>query len=79
MDKTEASRSLLVMLSNMGFCPGYTEVRRFKVSAVVHAQNTLEHSEGFMQWMGDNIDHNTATLTGKGTLHSSLHGCDCSY
>ena len=23
----------------------------------------------FKQWVADNVDHNTATLTGKGTLH----------
>ena len=29
----------------------------------------VELQEGYKQWVADNVDHNIATLTGKGTFH----------
>ena len=32
-------------------------------------ENHEETANGFKQWVADNVDHNIATLTGKGTFH----------
>ena len=76
VDKSSASKSLLRTLSKLGFTITNDEVVRFKQSSVVQheneqaANNNTEGSESFTQFVGDNIDHNQLTLTGKNTLHA---------
>ena len=41
----------------------------FKESAAVSDSMEATETEHFTQWVGDNVDHNIRTLTGKGTLH----------
>ena len=77
VEKTFGSKSLLTILSRLGFCITSDEVLRFKQSAVeadlLEEADELEINEDentpFVQWVADNADHNTITLTGKGTFH----------
>ena len=41
----------------------------FKESAAVSDSMEATETEHFTQSVGDNVDHNIRTLTGKGTLH----------
>jgi len=51
----------------------YDEVVRFKQSALqdeVSSQSTLSpHSGAFMQWVADNINHDSCTTDGHGSFH----------
>ena len=74
MDKSFGSKWLVNQLSRLGFSITSEEVLRFKQSAVENAANTDEEEVqgrqgAFVQWVADNVDHNIATLTGKGTFH----------
>ena len=63
LEKTFGSKWLINHLSGLGFCISNDEVLRYKQSAI-------ECSDAqFMQWVGDNVDHNIITLTGKDTFH----------
>ena len=74
LDKSFASKWVLRMLSRLGISIGDMEVTRFKESLVFIKQTQPEEerdglNNSFVQWVGDNVDHNLATLTGKGTFH----------
>lgn len=58
-------------LSRLGFAVSYDEVIRFKQSVLVSKENgaTLDGKAEFTQWVSDNVDHNIATIDGKGTFH----------
>lgn len=71
MHKVFGSRFLLDTLSHLGFSVSYTEVRKFELSAA--------HQQGIdlppvsevdtIQFVADNVDHNTVTLDGHNTFH----------
>lgn len=72
LEKRFGSKWLVNFLSRLGFSITSEEVLRFKQSAVENLENELQpdHAERhFMQWVGDNVDHNLVTLTGKDTFH----------
>ena len=77
LEKTFGSKWLLSHLAKFGFCVSADEVLRFKQSAVMHSKqnetNVLDqvNKPSFTQWSADNVDHNIATLTGKGTFHGT--------
>lgn len=62
--------------NKLGFSVSYDEITRFKQN-VVHSTNIEDailsshshSSDSFTQWIGDNVDHNIATLDGKQTFH----------
>ena len=63
---------LIDELSKLGFSVSYQEVRRFKqlVAENDDSLNSMVSARPeFAQWVADNVDHNTATLDGKNTLH----------
>jgi hypothetical protein len=68
------SKWLVSQLSRLGFSVGPEEVSRYKQSVVENEKLTdvLNHNflGEFTQWMADNVDHNPATLDGKGSLHA---------
>ena len=77
LDKSFASKWLVDYISKFGFSITADEVLRYKESAIESSPNHIVPI--FAQWVGDNIDHNLMTLTGKGTFHgmgviSALYG-----
>ena len=65
------SRHLIDTLHTMGFCSSYKEVQRFESSATAtYGTDFCATHEQFVQFIGDNVDHNTYTLDG----HNSFHG-----
>lgn len=73
VDKVFGSRWLLTELNRLGFSIGYNEVVRYKQSVVCN-ENISDFLNtnlpgSFSQWSADNVDHNTCTIDGKGSLH----------
>lgn len=77
LEKTFGSKWLVNHLSKLGFSITADEVLRFKQSAVQNMHTVYEEQtqdpqatqdQVFAQWVADNVDHNTATLSGKGTF-----------
>ena len=74
VDHLFGSRWLSDELYKLGIGVSYSEVTKFKQACVVSESNVLELQSdtlqsGFTQFIADNVDHNIATLDGKGTLH----------
>ena len=66
------SRFLIETLNSMGFCSSYPEVQRFESSAVVarnQETSDLLDQTHFLQFVADNVDHNTDTIDGNNTFH----------
>ena len=64
------SKFLIETLNSLGFCSSYHEVQRFEQSAAVSQGIQIESSnEQFVQFIGDNVDHNTGTIDGLNTFH----------
>ena len=65
------SRFLVDSLYSHGFCSSYSEVHRFEASAAVEKSEEIValHKEGCIQFVADNVDHNTDTIDGKNTFH----------
>ena len=72
VDKCSGSKSLVTKLSRLGMSITPDEVKRFKQSSAKHSLATPRHvsPQCLMQFAGDNVDHDTITLDGKGTLHA---------
>ena len=66
-----ASKYLIDVLNSLGFCVSYTEVQMFESSAVVANRTNIENyqKDMFIQYVGDNVDHNLRTLDGHNTFH----------
>ena len=73
MEHTFGSKWLVNELSRLGFSVLYDEVVRFKQSVLqdeVFSQSSLSpYPSSFTQWVGDNVDHNTGTIDGRGSFH----------
>ncbi|XP_066929207.1 uncharacterized protein [Clytia hemisphaerica] len=72
----DVSKWLVNHLSKLGLAITPDEVTRFKQSVIANldadqlSQINLETlTQLFAQWIADNADHNTVTLSGKGTFH----------
>ena len=77
LDKSFASKWLVDYISKFGFSITSDEVLRYKESAIESSPNHIVPM--FAQRVGNNVDHNLMTLTGKGTFHgmgviSALYG-----
>ena len=66
-----ASKFLIDTLSAHGFCSSYYEVQKFEKNACVvnEFQTNTISSNMHIQYIADNIDHNTRTLDGFNTFH----------
>lgn len=66
-----ASRFLVSTLNNLGFCSSYYEVQKFESSAAAVQGVDLpgDVRNSFVQFVADNVDHNTRTLDGLNTFH----------
>ena len=72
MENMFGSSWLIDKLSKLGFSVSYQEVRRFKQLVAENddfLNSMVSARPEFVQWVADNVDHNTATLDGKNTLH----------
>ena len=67
------SKWLVNKLSQLGFSISYDAVNRYKQSVIQSESFDSLLSQYFpgtvTQWVADNVDHNVATLDGKGSLH----------
>ena len=64
------SKFLIETLNSLGFCSSYHEVQRFEQCAAVSQGIEKERSnEQFVQFIGDNVDHNIGTIDGLNTFH----------
>ena len=87
MDHMFGSKWLINELYRLGYSISCSEVTRFKQSILTNGTPTehLQEDDRFTQWVADNVDHNTATLDGKGTFHGmgiiscSNYECDLRY
>jgi len=65
-----ASRFLIDTLNRHGFCSSYSEVLLFGQNAALDQGTDIPAFDGeFVQYVADNVDHNTRTLDGKDTFH----------
>ena len=65
-----ASRFLIDTLNKHGFCCSYHEVHHFEQNAAVsYGADIPNFSSQFVQYVADNVDHNTRTLDGNDTFH----------
>ena len=71
IDKSFATKWLVDHLSQFGFSISSDEVKLFKQSAITSSREIQaeECQSDFTQWIANNVDHNSCTLTGKGTFH----------
>ncbi|KAL8579434.1 hypothetical protein ACOMHN_026799 [Nucella lapillus] len=71
LHRSFASRFLVDLAFHLGFSSSYTEVRKFERNAAhAHGIRLPETTENtVIQYMADNVDHDTATLDGRGTFH----------
>lgn len=65
-----SSENLIKSLYSMGYCASYDEVRRFeKCSAMTTGKDEKICDNAFINYSGDNVDHQLCTIDGKGTIH----------
>lgn len=64
------SRFLIDSLYRHGFCSSYSEVQLFERNAAMSDPPDIScDPEQTLQFVADNVDHNTCTLDGNGTFH----------
>lgn len=59
-------------LNNLGFCTSYAEVQKYEIAAATKWNFEIETGENenkAVQFVADNIDHNTGTIDGLNTFH----------
>ena len=67
---TFRSKYLLEELHTLGATASYAEVQKFERNAAVfNEQSEQEYGTPFIQYAGDNIDHQLRTINGEGTIH----------
>lgn len=71
MHRHFGSKFLIDSLHQNGFCSSYQEVQRFeRCAAVSHGTELPNINSGqFLQYVADNVDHNTRTIDGLNTFH----------
>ena len=82
IDKSTGCKQLITHFSRLGLSISPEEVSQFKQSATEDMENNDNQervNDGFKQWVAD-VDHNIATLTGRGTFHGMGVVCvDCQH
>lgn len=65
-----ASQFMVDVLHSLGFCSSYKQVRTYEYSSALGQDVKIPTGDTrFVQFMADNVDHNTSTLDGLGTFH----------
>lgn len=74
LHKAFASRFLIETLYRLGFSCSYHEVRKFLKNAAVQQGIDLPPASDTesLQFVADNVDHNTVTLDGLNTFHGMV-------
>ena len=74
LDQSFGSKWLVNFISQFGFSISPAEVFRYKQSVADDTTKDQQRenlsTDSVLQWIGDNVDHNSATLTGKDTVHA---------
>jgi len=69
--RKHASRHLIDLLANSGFCASYYEAQKLEMSAIYSAKPGFNVKKGaFNQFVFDNVDFNVCTIDGLDTLHA---------
>ena len=68
--KKHASKTLIDSLCYLEFCASYSETILFEASVVNHSQTYQMSSDSYVQFVFDNVDHNTNTFNGTKTFHA---------
>ena len=65
------SRFLIEIINKLGFCSPYQEVQKYESNAAVSRGVDIPGNikENFIQYIADNVDHNTRTIDGHNTFH----------
>ncbi|KAK7096605.1 hypothetical protein V1264_005881 [Littorina saxatilis] len=64
------SKFLIDTVYSLGFSSSYREVKTYEMSAAATQEIIVPATdEHFMQYMADNVDHNTGTIDGLNTFH----------
>ncbi|MBW0528211.1 hypothetical protein O181_067926 [Austropuccinia psidii MF-1] len=72
-----ASRHLIDLLANLGFCASYHEAQKLEMSAIDSVKpGFVVKKGGFNQFVFDNVDFNVCTIDGLNTLHA-MGGIRC--
>jgi len=66
-----SSRFLIDTLFQLGLCSSYGEVQKFEINAAASNSTLFKNyfPGQFMQFVADNVDHNSRTLDGLNTFH----------
>ena len=67
-----SSKWLNTTLHRFGFAVSSDEIIRFKQSVIQYDDSddiAIAHGDTFLQYVGDNTDHDTNTIDGKNTHH----------
>ena len=62
-------RLIIDLCNSLGFCASYREAQLYEASALYQESFVLINNR-FVQFVFDNADFNTGTLTGAGTFHN---------
>ena len=66
------SRFLIDHLNSLGFCCSYSEVQKYECNAAEALSTNIpcqDKNDPFLQFVADNVDHNTGTIDGHDTFH----------
>ena len=71
MHRLYGSLFLIDSLYSLGFCSSYSEIQKFEACAAVEGSSEKQTIgvNDCLQFVADNVDHNTDTLDGKQTFH----------
>lgn len=71
MHRSFGSRFLIDTMFRLGFSSSYSEVRKFELNAALSCgiDIPLTSEENTIQFICDNVDHNSVTLDGRNTFH----------
>lgn len=76
LNRKFGSKTLLNILSSLGFSCSYKEALLFEASVISQPNNSTIDAESFSQFAFDNADHNINTVDGLNTFHA-MGGIEC--
>ena len=76
LHKGYTSKSLLEILSNLGFCSSYNEAVRYQSYVTQYCPPEID-THAHLRYVFDNADYNLHTLDGHGTFHAMDSQCVC--
>ena len=70
LESKYGKRELVDLMNKFGFVASYAEAQRYKYNAAITQGIDVDKvSDTFMQYVADNVDHDSRTLDGNGTIH----------